>query len=297
MIVKLYRQIIPATFRECIYDAFLGTFLEHYRKVKERFKGKIYFLYYAVIPPENAKQEAFKDWATVGPSAYPYLWKKEYEDRNYEVNTDKSNGLPYILHNGKKLYFKRDTTSDIPVVYRSLLIEQDLRSAHRYVASYEELKGKTLLDIGAAEAIFTLDTIEYIDHAYLFECEDCWIEAIEATFAPWKDKITVVHKYVSDINDENNVTLDEYFRDKPKDNIFFKMDIDGSERKALKGAVGLLRNEESISGAVCIYHLKDDDSVIQKTLAENGLKTFVQPGFIYFEKEMRSAIMRFCRME
>ena len=77
-------------------------------------------------------------------------------------------------------------------VYRGLLIEQDKRSAHRYVDSYEELKGKTLLDIGAAEAIFTLDTIECIDHAYLFECDESWIEALEATFAPYKEKITIV---------------------------------------------------------------------------------------------------------
>lgn len=83
------------------------------------------------------------------------------------------------------------------VAYRGLLIEQDKRSAHRYVDSYEELKGKTLLDIGAAEAIFTLDTIEYMDHAYLFECDESWIEALEVTFAPYKEKITIVRKYVS----------------------------------------------------------------------------------------------------
>lgn len=108
------------------------------------------------------------------------------------------------------------------VAYRGLLIEQDKRSAHRYVDSYEELKGKTLLDIGAAEAIFTLDTIEYIDHAYLFECDESWIEALEATFAPYKEKITIVRKYVSDVNDEDNITLDTFFRDEGKsiDNLF-----------------------------------------------------------------------------
>ena len=65
------------------------------------------------------------------------------------MNVDNTNGLPYVFHNGRKLYFKRDMLAFTEV-------------AHRYVDSYEELKGKTLLDIGAVEAIFTLDTIEYI---------------------------------------------------------------------------------------------------------------------------------------
>ena len=87
--------------------------------------------------------------------------------------------------------------------------------------SYEELKGETLLDIGAAEAVFTLDTIDYIDRAYLFECDEAWIEALEATFAPWNDKIMIVRKYVSDVDDDNNITLDTFFQDegRPIDNL------------------------------------------------------------------------------
>ena len=115
------------------------------------------------------------------------------------------------------------------VAYRGLLIEQDKRSAHRYVDSYEELKGKTLLDIGAAEAIFTLDTIEYIDHAYLFECDESWIKALEATFAPYKEKITIVRKYVSDVDEEDNITLDTFVREAGNllDNVFLNVELDG----------------------------------------------------------------------
>ena len=74
------------------------------------------------------------------------------------------------------------------------------------------MKGKSLLDVGSAEGIFTLDVIDLIEHAYLFECDDEWVEALEATFLPWKDKITIVRKYVSDMDDENNTTLDSYFQ-------------------------------------------------------------------------------------
>ena len=178
------------------------------------------------------------------------------------------------------------------VAYRGLLIEQDKRSAHRYVDSYEELKGKTLLDIGAAEAIFTLDTIEYIDHAYLFECDDAWIESLEATFALWKDRITIVRKYVSDVDDDDNITLDRFFQDEGKsiDNLFLKMDIEGYERKALKGAVHILEHGQQIDGSVCIYHLHDDKKVIESELKNFNLKTSIQLGYLYFEKEMRSAL-------
>ena len=172
-------------------------------------------------------------------------------------------------------------------------MEQDSRCAHRYVESYQELKGKTLLDIGCAEAIFTLDTIEEIDHAYLFECNEGWIEALQATFAPWKEKVTIVRKYVSDMNDENNVTLDDYFKDKPSDNLFLKMDIEGYERKALRGASCLLSNAKNISGSVCVYHLSDDVPVIQGILRENKLETTLSSGYLYVEKEMRPAVMRF----
>ena len=211
------------------------------------------------------------------------------------MNVDNTNGLPYVFHNGRKLYFKRDMLAFTEVAYRGLLIEQDKRSAHRYVDSYEELKGKTLLDIGAAEAIFTLDTIEYMDHAYLFECDESWIEALEDTFAPYKEKITIVRKYVSDVDDEDNITLDTFFRDEGKsiDNLFLKMNIEGYERIALEGAVHILEHGRQIGGSVCIYHLHDDKKVIESELKKFNLKTSIQPGYLYFEKEMRSAIIRF----
>ena len=241
------------------------------------------------------------------PKAEPFkLWMAQVakerldEMQDPELTIDramKEYSLPYVFHNGKKLYFKRDMLVSTEAAYRGLLIEQDERSAHRYVDSYEELKGKTLLDIGAAEAIFTLDTIEYIDHAYLFECDESWIEALEATFAPYKEKITIVRKYVSDVDDEDNIRLDTFFQGEGKsiDNLFLKMDIEGYERKALEGAVHILEHGRQIGGSVCIYHLHDDKKVIESELKNFNLKINIQPGYLYFEKEMRSAIIRFWR--
>lgn len=267
-----------------------------FREPKKSLKCKWYGLYYFFVTPQTDKEQALKDLSKSYLSPYPYSWKKKYTHQDYKVDLNAENGLPYITHNNKKLYFQREMYYSSSGVYRALQIEQDERSAHRYVKSYEELKGKTLLDIGSAEAIFTLDVIEYIHHAYLFECDEGWIEALEATFAPWKEKITIVRKYVSDIDDENNITLDEYFKDKSSDNLFLKMDIEGSERKALKGSKKLLKSGKNIAGSVCIYHLPDDKAVIHKILHDNDLEVITQPGYLYFEGDLRSAILRFRRM-
>ena len=75
--------------------------------------------------------------------------------------------------------------------------------------------------------------------------------------------------------------------------LFLKMDIEGYERKALEGAVHILEHGRQIGGSVCIYHLHDDKKVIESELKKFNLKTSIQPGYLYFEKEMRSAIIRF----
>ena len=58
-----------------------------------------------------------------------------------------------------------------------------------------------LLDVGSAEGIFALTHIEKLKHVVLFERNAQWVEALEATFAPWKEKVTIIRKYVSDCDD------------------------------------------------------------------------------------------------
>lgn len=295
MLAALYRKVVPSNIRAFIYRVFLGDLLAVIRDYPLWVKHKWYRIYYKVVTPKTEKEQAYKAWSTARSysTPYPYLWIGEYDQLLIDVHIDAKSSLPFIMHHGKRLYFGRDMIKDIPKIYKGLLIEQDERSAHRYIVSYSELTDKVLLDIGAAEAIFTLDTIEYINHAYLFECDERWLEALKATFAPWKEKVTIVRKYVSDINDENNVTLDSYFSDKQTDNLFLKMDIEGYERNALKGAKNLLEKGKDISGSICIYHLHDDKDILQKYLDSLNFVTEVQPGYLIFGKELRSAILRF----
>ena len=158
----------------------------------------------------------------------------KYKSVNIEVLRDATNGMPYVMHHGRKLYFPASYDDQkLTTLYRSLIIEQDIESAHRYVTSYDELSGKTLLDIGSAEGIFSLDTIEYTKHVYLFECEEFWIDSLNATFAPYKDKVTIIRKYVGDKSEGNFTTIDDFMKDKSVDDLFLKMDIEGAELKVL----------------------------------------------------------------
>lgn len=292
-IVRLYRELVPKKLRSCIYKLFLGEILFFLGNYRECLLCRWYFVYYLFVKPKSDQERSYQILGKMGLSPYPYLWRKEYDKIDIPTYIDTENGLPYVIHKNKRLYFRKDMSDITSNLYRSLLIEQDQRSAHCYVHSCDELKNKILLDVGSAEAYFTLDMIEYIEHAYLFECDENWIEALNATFKPWSDKVTIVRKYVSDNNEDSNITLDDFFKDKIADNLFIKMDIEGYERKALQGCEKLLKESRNLSGAICIYHLHDDEAIIKEYLHNRGCEISVQPGYLYFEKEMRHAILRF----
>ncbi|GHT43883.1 hypothetical protein AGMMS49965_18600 [Bacteroidia bacterium] len=227
-----------------------------------------------------------------GLTPYPYEFMLEYKKLPVECVYDNQSDLYYVMYNGKKLYFKGDTPKDIVSLYQSLRVEQDIRAPHRYVNDYSRLKGKTLLDIGAAEGIFSLDVIEFVKHVYLFECDKDWTAALKATFAPWKDKITIVEKYVSDINDESNITIDRFLEGKDKSNLFLKMDIEGYEQAALRGAANTLKEVRDLDYSICTYHHPDDAEEISKTLSDNHFESEFTDGFLWFGGGLRKAIIR-----
>jgi hypothetical protein len=227
-----------------------------------------------------------------GLTAYPYPYSLEHKKKNVVCYWDEQQGMHYVQHNEKKLYFPIINNKSSHLGYRNLLTEQDPRSAHQYVKDYRRLNDKVLLDIGAAEGIFTLNCIEFIEHAYLFECDEVWIKALNATFAPWKDKVTIVPMYVSDINDGNNITVDHFLEGKDKTNLFLKMDIEGYEQSALKGASNTLNEAKNLDYSICTYHRKNDAEEINKILSENHFESEFTDNFLYFEKDFRKAIIR-----
>ena len=217
----------------------------------------------------------------------------DYEDFKATVYEDTGKGLKYVLHKGdRKLYFPQHYADcKIEKLYRSLVIEQDVRSPHHYVDSIEEFRGKTLLDIGSAEGIVALEAIEAVEFVYLFECNEVWIKALTATFEPWKDKVKIIRKYISDRNDKTYQTLDDFLKDKPKNNLFLKMDIEGAERRALAGASNLFSEANDLQFAICIYHKTDDVDVISSFLDRFHCTYSVRKGFIKYGYRIRSCLL------
>ena len=98
---------------------------------------------------------------------------------------------------------------------------------------------------------------------YLFECDADWREALEATFYPWRNKVHIINKYVSSINDAKNISLDVFFHDRVKPSLV-KMDVEGMEMDVLNGARQLLQQKSILELLICTYHNKDD----QKELSD-----------------------------
>ncbi|MDR1632792.1 MAG: FkbM family methyltransferase [Dysgonamonadaceae bacterium] len=272
MLVKLYRKHISKEVRDKIYKAFLGQILFFLRNSNEIIKSEFIYLFRKILP-DTEKNRLYAFMGKYGLNMMPYPFVFEYKKMPVDCLFDEQISIHYIIHSGKRLYFPKSCSKEqIIENYRSLVAEQDARSPHQYVKDINRLKGKILLDIGAAEAIFTLDCIEIIKHAYIFECDENWIEALNVTFSPWKDKVTIVWKYVGDTNDNNHITLDSFLEEKEKNNLFLKMDIEGAEQAALRGASNTLKESHDIDFSICTYHRKDDAVEIARILRLYGFE-------------------------
>jgi hypothetical protein len=206
-----------------------------------------------------------------------YLW------RHVKVAFDKNNGLHYVrTAEGRRLYFKRGMTEkEVRHMYNGLCIEQDRLSPHNYC--FDDLSvdsNSVFADIGAAEGNFSLKFIDKIKKVYLFESDSNWIEALEATFHPWKEKTVIVDKYVSSYNDDKCASLDTFFQDKEKPNLL-KLDVEGAESKVIEGAKQLC--EKNVNDLlVCAYHRTGDEKKLSKQLKEMDYKIKLSPGYMLF---------------
>lgn len=243
--------------------------------------------------PKTEENRAYRFMGKHGLTPYPYDYMLQYKRKSVQIQYDTVLNLPFILHNNKRLFFPTGYSEEkLTKIYLDLLIEQDINSAHRYVKDYSELAGKTLLDVGSAEGLFSLDTIEYVDRVFLFECESQWIAPLKATFAPWNEKVTIVKSYVSDHSGRNIITIDGFLKDKRIENLFIKMDIEGAERPALAGAMTTLQKGKNIDLVICTYHSKNDPEIISNFVSNLGYTFAFTPGLIYWNKGFSKGVIR-----
>nr|WP_027871587.1 FkbM family methyltransferase [[Eubacterium] cellulosolvens] len=213
--------------------------------------------------------------------AFNYDYVSEYEKKAKCVWDDKYN-LYYTVYAGKKLYLKRKyKTKDVAEKYvNSILLEQDIRSPHRYLDDSFTFDGGCLLDAGAAEGNFSIELIEKADKVILVEANAEWIEALQATFSKWIDKVVIINKYLSDKDSDDSITIDTISEDYSID--FIKMDIEGAEREAIKGGMKTLKESERLKMAVCTYHNIDDEMHIREILEPIGYQGKTTNGYMAF---------------
>jgi len=249
----------------------INLYYKLFSKKRNDFQAEIDFL--------NKHSQFSKNVTMVWP--YPFV--KSYEAKSIDVFKDSSNGLFYVLQNGRKLYYSRNysTKEAVQESYISLVVEQNPESPHLY--QKEDFKvntGDFVLDIGAAEGNFSLDIVETAGKIIIVEAEAHWIEALNATFAPWKDKVEIIHKYISDVNDNRCATLKSIVGETPID--FLKLDVEGAEMSILMSSSELLFRKQIRKLAVCTYHKKNDDQKFGKLLTEYGYDISQSPGFMLF---------------
>jgi len=253
--------------------------------------------YYAGLPdtPSEEIESVLKYLRTNPIAVYPYDYQNQYIAEDIEVFDDHDKGLRYVLLDGKRLYFKkRWSRQKIRKLYNLLSKEQDIRSPHRYLTSQFKFDdGEVLIDVGAAEGNFALSIVEKASRLILFETDKEWIEPLNATFEPWKNKVMIVNKFVSDVTNSRNTKLDDFISIEEA-GIFLKIDIEGGESRLLQGCKRILKDQKPLKIAICTYHKQGDEKEFLSLFTQNGFKTSHSDGYMlfYYDKKITAPYFR-----
>lgn len=255
-------------------------FLEQqiYAKYKEEIEGRKHC-------ESDELQEVIDYIASNEVKMYCYPFSDEYAKNSYSVFYDEESRLYYGTYIGHKMYLSReyDTPQKAEQYLRYIHMEQDCRSPHRYLSDNFQIEKEDVgIDIGAAEGVFALDVIDKVAHVYLVEADAGWCEALSLTFREWQQKITIIQGIVSDLESDEQITLDKMFEGTPVD--FIKMDIEGGEKKALLGAQNLIKKYMP-KLAVCTYHHRSDYQDIREWIEAEGYMVKHSNGYVLCQGE------------
>jgi hypothetical protein len=279
---QLYRIVVPKPIRKNIL----------LRQLRKKIPA-----FYSSLPSEQKTEEQNQVVRFVeehGVKIFPYHFTKKYDALSIAVYEDATVGLKYVLQEGKKLYFKRRwSEARIKKSFHDLSLEQDTESPHRYLTADFNLDNQDVLaDFGAAEGNFSLAVVEKVKKIYLFEADQEWIEALNCTFAPWKDKVEIIPKFISDRDDNKNCSGDVFFKD--KEISFMKIDVDGGERPLLRGFKHIIQNRPSMKIALCTYHQHNDEQEFKSLLEDAGYAVKPSAGYMifYYDKKLKEPYLR-----
>ena len=236
-----------------------------------------------------------------GLIAYPYELINGCGD--IESGYDYKKKLPYVIHKGKRLYFPSKMNENVcKLMYKKYIENECLlggkfrkKQPHQYLTDTFNIEaGDVLVDVGCAEALLTLDSIDKVSRAYLVESDLEWMPALYATFENYMDKIEVINKYVADKDTESTITLQSILKKENDKQMFIKMDIEGAEVSALEGSREFLTSCNKIKLACCTYHRQDDAEVILSIYEKMGFKYEFSDGYMLFmhDKDIKAPYFR-----
>lgn len=215
---------------------------------------------------------------------HPFVQK--YNDIITDIFFDEEKEMFFVIENEKKMYFPRSYRTKERVIeyYRSICMEQDEKSPHRYLCNNDDIvEGAIVVDAGVAEGNFALSIIDRVKKIYLFEPDKDWLEALQYTFEPYKEKVVIINKFLSNYCGGNTTTIDKELEGEQIN--FLKMDIEGEEFYALKGAINILNQSNNLKCAICTYHQELAYEVITQFLKENAIRTESSKGYMWFKYE------------
>ena len=200
---------------------------------------------------------------------------------------DKDVHLPFVMHDGKRLYFRREESIYGAVSsYRNFVEDEGIlgqglrmKSPHSYVTKNHHVEpGDIVIDIGCAEALFALHYADVASHIYLYEALACWQDPLVCTFSPFMGKTTIFGKLVGDGSGQTVRLSDtiEIASDKP---CFVKMDIEGYEKDVLCGSKDFFLSHK-VKLSCCAYHRQEDAEAISSLLKEWGYKVSFSDGYM-----------------
>lgn len=251
----------------------------HKRKLEE------FMRYYKDAAYDDSElNEAVQYIRKNGLKTIPYSFTDNLCFQQVPVHQDMDNGLYYVVRDNKRLYFKRSMTPvGVQKLYANLMMEQHADSPHRYFdGNFTVSSDDVFVDVGCAEGIISLDVVEKARKICLFECDESWVEALKATFRPWKHKVEIIQRYVSDCDNDNCIRLDSFFKNREEKPGFVKMDVEGAEAKVLEGMKLLSKDSENMKIAVCTYHRKEDYKTFSDFMLQRGFHVSGSKGYMLF---------------
>ena len=221
---------------------------------------------------------------------FPYRQCRPIEAVICEVDT--ATKMPYVLHRGKKkLFFPVSwDINTVRTAYVSLVEEQNIlgggyseKAPHQYqTETFYVKETDTVLDIGAAEGLFGLEVVDVVRKVYVFECDPIWSAPLEATFAPYNDKVVIINKFVADVDSPSQIRLDTCLKNESYESLFLKLDIEGSEKVVLAGNKASLTQPADIRIACCTYHEQNDAAHLNDLLQGLGYQTEFSDGYMIY---------------